>query len=164
MQLTVRDLRDLAHGDAGSRRPNLRLAVAEGRDDSGGDYLSANDLSVAGLACRALATRHDDDLNGRALRSPRAVIQVVKVTTGALIEDSRTAQGKGAVRTGREARGVNCTSLRGAVELELVIGCDVSSSSLSVLENTVLQLRDQNAVGGAVTALLFEMVSHNVWL
>lgn len=63
MQLTVRDLRDLAKRNLCGRRPNLRLAVAESGDDRGGDYLSSDDLSVTSLASVAAAI-HDDDLDG----------------------------------------------------------------------------------------------------
>lgn len=162
MQLTVRNLRDLAKRNLCGRRPNLRLAVAERGDDRGGDYLSSDDLSVTSLASVAAAV-HDDDLDGRALWSPGTVVQVEKIAARALIKDGRATQGEGTVAASREARSVDGASLGWLVELELVVCRDVSSAGLSIFENTVLKGSNQNAIGSTIVALLFGPVSHIPW-
>lgn len=159
MQLTVCDLRDLANRNSSGGCSDLWLAVAEGGDDSCGDYLRSDDLSITNLAGIA-ATLHNENLDRRALCSPGAVVQVEKVAAGTLVEDGRAAECEGAVSTNGETRREQCASLSGLVELELVVCGNVSGSALRILDNSVLEGRNQNAVGGTVTALLFKMVSH----
>lgn len=162
MQLTVRDLRDLAKRNSSRGRSDLRLAVAEGGDDSGGNDLRSDDLSITGLAGVA-TTLHDDDLDGRTLWGPRAVVQVEEVAARALIEDSRAAEGEGAVTTRRKTSSEDSASLSRLVKLELVVCGNVTGTGLRILEDSVLEGSNQNAVGRAVTALLFETVSHITW-
>lgn len=162
MQLTVRDLRDLANRNSSGRRPDLRLAIAEGGDDRGRHYLRSDDLSVANLTSVS-ATLHDQDLDGRTLCSPRAVIQVEEIAARTLIEDGRATESEGAVSTCRETGSENSTSLGRLIKLELVVCGDVAGSGLSILEDSVLEGSDQNTVGSTVTALLFETVSHITW-
>lgn len=64
----------------------MRLAIAEGGDDSCGNDLGSDDLSVADLAGIA-ATLHDQNLNRRALGSPGAVVEIKEISTGALVKD-----------------------------------------------------------------------------
>lgn len=162
MQLTVCDLRDLAKRDSSRSCSDLRLAVAEGGDDSCGHDLRSDDLSVTHLAGVATAL-HDEDLNRRTLWSPRAVVQVEKVAARALIEDSRAAEREGAVSARGEASSEDSASLGRLVKLELVVGRDVTGAGLRILEDSVLEGSNQNAVSRAVIALLFEMVSHITW-
>lgn len=159
MQLTVCDLRDLANRNSSSGCSDLRLAIAEGGDDSCGNDLGSDDLSITDLAGIA-ATLHDEDLDWRALRSPRAIVEVKEVSTSALVEDRRAAECERAVAANRETRSEDRASLSGLVELELVVCGNVSGSALRILDGSVLEGSNQNAVGGTVTALLFETVSH----
>lgn len=157
-QRTIGDLRDLAQRNAGGGGLDLRLAVGQGADDCGGDNLGANDLAIAGLAGTALgvgsATGQDQDLDGRALRGPVAVVQVEEVAALALVEDGRAAQGERAVGTGREARGVDGAGLRGLVVLELEVASNVARTLLRVEECAVAEGRHEDAVAGAGSALL----------
>lgn len=73
------------------------------------------------------------------LASGSVVVEVVEVTTQALVEDSRATKSKRAVRAGRPASGVDGSSLSRAVELELVVGGNVTSAVLGVGEDAVLQ-------------------------
>lgn len=159
MQLTVRDLRDLANRNSDGGRSDLRLAIAERRDNSCGLDLRSDDLSITGLTGVA-TTLHYQDLDRRALWSPGAVVKVEKISTRALIEDSRAAECEGAVSTSGKAGREDCTSLGRLVELELVVCGNVSSSALSILDDSVLEGRNQNAVGRTIIALLFDTVSH----
>lgn len=162
MQLTVRDLRDLANRNSSRGRSHLGLAIAEGGDDSGGYNLRSDDLSITYLAC-ITTTFHDEDLYRRALRSPGAIVKVEEIATGALIEDSRAAECEGAVTASREAGSEDGTSLGRLVELELVVCGNVPGAALSILEDSVLQGSNQNAIGSTVVALLFKTVSHTDW-
>lgn len=162
MQLTVCDLRDLAKRDSSRSCSDLRLAVAEGGDDSCGHDLRSDDLSITHLAGVATAL-HNEDLNRRTLWSPRAVIQVEKVAARALIEDCRAAEREGAVSARREASSEDGASLSRLVKLELVVCGDVTGAGLRVLEDSVLEGSNQNTVRSAVIALLFETVSHITW-
>lgn len=64
---------------------------------------------------------NDENLHWRALRSPRAVVEIEEISTGALVEDGRAAGCEGAVSTHGEARSEDRASLSGLVELELVV-------------------------------------------
>lgn len=97
----------------------------------------------------ALATRNHHDLNRRALLSPPAVIQVVKVAGFALVKHSRAAQGQGAIAALAEASCVDGASLRGAVKLELIVGSDIAGSVLCILDDTVRERCHENAGPGA---------------
>lgn len=163
MQLTVRDLRDLAKRDFSRGRSDLRLAVAEGGDDSGGHYLRSDDLSITGLAGVATAL-HNQDLDGRTLSSPRPIVQVEEIAARALIEDRRAAEREGAVSTRRESSSEDSASLGRLVKLELVVCRDVTGAALRVLEDSVLEGGNQNTVGCTIVALLFETVSYVTWL
>lgn len=78
--------------------------------------------------------------------SPPAVVEVVKVSRFASVEDGRVAEGEGAVGTVVEAGRVDGTCLRRTVELELVVGGDVAYSVLGVGDHSVLKLRDEDAL------------------
>lgn len=153
-RLTIGDLGDLAQGDTGGGGPNLGLAVAQGADDGGSDDLSADDLAVTGLA-GVTAAGHHDDLDGRALRRPGAVVQVVKVARVALVPDGRAAQRQRAIAAGREARGEDGTGLGRRVELELEVAGDVTRPLLRVGQGARGQGGDQDAIAGAGAALLW---------
>lgn len=81
------------------------------------------------------------------MRSPASVVQVVEATGQTLVEDAAASKGQGTVSTDRETGSVDGTCLWGFVELELVVGCNVSSTPLVVLEDTVVERQDERAVG-----------------
>jgi len=118
LDLTVRDL-----GDRG--RGLLGLAVGKLRSSGGGRGASAG----------------TDDLDGDlvALRAGALVVQVVEVAAQALVESGLTTKGKRAVGASGPTGSVDGTSLGRAVELELVVGGDVTSALLGVKEYTVLE-------------------------
>ena len=74
-------------------------------------------LTVRGLRSRGAATE-DVDVDGRALRGPAAVVDVVEVAALARVPDDRVAEREGAVAAGGEAGGVDGASLGRLVELE----------------------------------------------
>lgn len=161
VKLTIRDLGDLAQRDTGGGGPDLGLAIGQGADDGGSDNLSADDLAVTGLAGVTTAG-HDDDLDGRALRSPGAVVQVEEVARVALIPDGGAAQCQGAIAAGREARCEDGAGLGRTVKLELEVAGDVAGPLLRVGQGARRQSGDQDAIAGAGAALLW--VSLAEWL
>lgn len=78
-------------------------------------------------------------MNLVALLASGLVVKVVEVAAQALEEDSGVAEGEGAVAASRPASSVDGASLGRAVELELVVGGDVTSAVLGVGENTILE-------------------------
>lgn len=162
MRLTVCDLRDLANRNSSGGCAHLRLAIAEGGDDSCGYNLRSDDLSITGLA-GITATLHNEDFDRRALCSPGAIVKVEEVATCTLIENSRAAECEGAVSASGESSSEDGARLGRLIELELVVCGDVPGSALTILEDSVLEGSNQNAVGGTVIALLFETVSDITW-
>lgn len=73
------------------------------------------------------------------MRGPLTVIQIVEVAAQALVEDVGSAEGKGSIVAGGEASSVDCSGLGWAVELELVVGGDISCSSLGILQFAIGQ-------------------------
>ena len=78
-------------------------------------------------------------MNLVALLAGGLVVKVVEVTAQALEEDSAATECKRAVAASRPASSVNGASLSRAVELELVIGGDVTGAVLGVGENAILE-------------------------
>lgn len=159
---------DLADGDRDLGGDDLGLAVAEGHDDGGSDDGGADDLPIGDLARErrvGTAARHGDDLDGRALGRPVAVVEVVEIARGALVEDGRAAERHRVVAAHGEARRVDGAGLRGSVKLELVVGGDVAGSGFGVGEHATGQAHDQGAVCGTTIAFLrsWSALSHNFW-
>lgn len=75
------------------------------------------------------------DGDGRALRSPAAVVKVEEVAAQALVENVGAAESQAAIAANRESRGIDCASLGRCIELELVIGCNVSSAAFAIFED-----------------------------
>ncbi len=96
-----------------------------------------------------LAGDESETLDGdrRALRSPVPVVKVVEVSAAALVEDVGATKSQATVSADRPTRGVDGTSLGWLVELELVVGGDVSCASLRVGQNTILQRDLEGGVG-----------------
>jgi hypothetical protein len=135
---------DLAHRNGLHGGYNLWLAIAQRNDSSGRDNVGANNMLTSN-GVGAFATGHGENLNGRALLGPPAVVQVVEVAGLALVENRRAPEGNGAVAALGEASGVYGASLRGAVKLELVVGSDVASSALRILDDAVGEGRHENS-------------------
>ena len=79
----------------------------------------------------------DDD--GRALRRPWPIVEVVEATAEALVKHTRATECKRAVIADREPGRNDGASLRRSIELELVVGSYISRSACLVLENTILK-------------------------
>ena len=160
---------NLAHGDGHNGGVDLGLAVADGRHNGRGDHLGADGLAAAVVAAAAAgagaAARHGDNLNGRALGSPVAVVQVVERARQAAVEGGRATNCQGAVAAQGEAAVVDGAGLgRRAVKLELVVGDNGADAALGVGQDTVLELKDEVAGVGAVATSgeLTLLVAHRV--
>lgn len=77
--------------------------------------------------------------NWRALCGPGAIVEIVKGTTEALIEDVGSTKRKRTVIANRETSSNDSTCLRRSIELELIVGGDVASTALLVFEHTILE-------------------------
>jgi len=158
LDLSVGDLGDNSGGGSG-----LELTVSDLRDDdtSGGLDLSVGDLgdngsgaggglnltignlgdTSGGLAVRCLAhggaSANDVDVDLRALVTSGCIVKVVEGTAQALVEESRVTNGKGTVGADRPASSVDGIGLDWVVELELVVGDDLTSAALAVGEDSL---------------------------
>lgn len=74
------------------------------------------------------------------------VVQVVEVSTEALVEDGGATKSESVVCTNREACGVDGAGLRGPIELELAVVGNISSPGLRILQDSVLKSQDESAV------------------
>lgn len=138
---------DLTIGDLGDRSLNgslLGLAVGKLRSSAGGGgRAGADDVDVDIVAL---------------LAGGLVVVEVVEVAAQALVEDGRATEGKRAVAASGPASGVDCAGLGRAVELELVVGSDVTGAVLGVGEDTVGEVDEE--LGGVIllSLLLFLLV------
>ena len=139
MDLAITDLRN------GSSAGGLHLSIA---DLGGLASVAARGARDTGLAIGTLGrgasrdrstTANDVDVDLRALGGLGLVVQVVEIAAQALVEDGVVTDGEGVVRADGPASSVDGTGLRGTVELELVVGRDVTGAALVVLEDTVLE-------------------------
>jgi len=146
---------NLANGDAPSCGDDLRLAIAQG-DHYGGLHIGGTHGHLALIPDSVGSTaRHHKNLDGRALFRPPAIVQVVKVTRAALVEDGRITQSEGAIAADGETRRVDGTRLGRLVELELVIGGNVSGAAGRIGDDTTLEFGDEDTVGRASSTLLW---------
>jgi hypothetical protein len=172
LRLSIRDLRDDGAARSGW---GLRLSVRDLSDGRGCGSLRLSirylgdspNGSSRRLAIRALTnwvaartTWEEIDEDGLAVRGPLAVIQVVEVAAQALVEDVGSAEGKRAIVAGGEAVSVDSSGLGRGVELELVVGGDISSSSLGILQFAIGQSDDKAA--WVTTSTLRRSVSHGL--
>lgn len=151
-QLTIGDLRDLADRDTSGRSLDLGLAVGQDRNDRGGDNLGTHNLARARVG--GAPTRHQDDLDGVTLGGPVTVVQVVEVSGGALVPNSAATKGQRAIAAGGESGSVDGACLGRRVVLELEVASDVTSATLGVGEDAILQGVNEDALAGALGALL----------
>ena len=183
LDLTVRDLsdrlssgsldlaiRDLSDGDTTSGGLNLTIGDLSDRGTGRGLDLTIRDLSdslgggggleltVANLGSSASGSSttslQDVDVDGRALVASGLVVKVVEVTAQALVEDGRATDGKSAVAADGETRGVDGTGLGRLVELELVVGSNVTSAALVIGQDTVGKSDSQDLVLTSLEAAL----------
>jgi hypothetical protein len=126
---------NLAHGSTGCASLDLTIGNLGDRSADRGSLLG---LSVGKL--RSSGTTHDHvDVDLVALVASGLVVEVVEVAAQALEEDSGATEGKRAVAASRPASGVDGTSLGRAIELELVVGGNVTGALLGVGKDTVLE-------------------------
>jgi hypothetical protein len=157
LRLSVGDLSDwngrsclrLSIGDLGDGlcRLSLWLAIRDlgnGSSDGGAGWLSVRGLGDGSRG--GFTAREDIDQDRLALSGPVAVVQVVEATAQALVEDSRGTESEGAVGADREAISVDGSSLGWSIELELVVGRDVSGTALLVGELAVGEGDDEGSL------------------
>jgi hypothetical protein len=72
-----------------------------------------------------------------ALSTLGLVVEVVESTAEALVPDGRVTKSESAVGTSGETSGVDGTSLGRTIELELLVGSNVTNAALVVSEDTV---------------------------
>lgn len=150
LRLMVRDLGHggssrslgLAIGDDGSTSSTGCGARHNARHSAGHGTGHSNRRGSASGGTASGGTRKE---NLRALSTNRLSVQVAKATRVALVEDSGASKSKGLVGAERETGSVDGTSLGGLVELELVVGSFVTSVTLLVHENTILESQDQGS-------------------
>lgn len=156
LNLTISDLAD---GDVDRGRDDLGLSVTQSRDDGCLNDASSDDLTVTNVRDDSVLSTAGDrnDGNGFALLGPVTVVQVVEVTRETLVERRRFAQSQGAVLAKREAAGDEGTGLGRTVELELVVGCNISSPVLRIDDGSISQTNNEDAVLSAFGSLLYPL-------
>lgn len=77
------------------------------------------------------------NVNRITLSSPFTIIEIVKASRQALVEDTASAKSESAVSANAEASSVESASLWWVIELELVVAGDVAGTAMGVLENAV---------------------------
>jgi len=73
------------------------------------------------------------------LLGPVLVVKVVEAAAQTLVEDVGATKGKGAIRTDRPPSSEDSTSLGWLVELELVVGSNVTGATNVVSQYTTLK-------------------------
>ena len=177
LRLAVGVLAD-SSGRSGSRRASLlRLAVLVLADSGGGASLLGLTIGVladgradgagGGLTIRLLggndgrrgrraaAGRNNSDVNGVALAANGGGVKVVEATAQALVPDG-AGESEGAVAADGETAGVDGVALERSVELELLVGGDITLALLGVGQDTVGEGQDEGGVVAAVILSLFE--------
>jgi hypothetical protein len=91
--------------------------------------------------------RHDRDGDRRALRSKWTIVKIVESTRETLVEDSGSTEGQASVAADAEAAGEDGAALRRLVELELEVGCNISSTSFAVDKNTAAECESEGVRG-----------------
>ena len=162
LDLTIRDLSD--RGDWVCRCRSLNLSVRDLGDAAGrlwltvsdladrGDNSGASDLTVwdlrlntgggggnrcwAGGAWGRGAAANHYNMNWGALPGIVVVVEIVKVATEALVPSGIGPKCELAILADGETSGVNGTSLGWVIELELVVGSDIASAALRILQDT----------------------------
>ena len=87
------------------------------------------------------------DVNSVTLSSPVTVVQVVKGSTEALPEDAAATETKSSIFTDGKSSGIDGTGLWWIVELELVVGSNITGTTLRILEDTIVKSQRKGRVG-----------------
>lgn len=127
---------------------DLRLTITDDIDDSSLHHASANRLAAIVATTTTVVAAIagcSNNVDGRALFGPVAVIKVVEVAREASVKLSSTVKSKRAVLAERKPRGFEGVGLRRAVKLELIVGGNVTGSVVGILQNAVLESHDQSA-------------------
>jgi len=141
LDLTVRDLGDRLAGTG----LDLTIRDLGDRLSSGGGGLELTVANLGGSAARGSSSSVEDvDVDRRALSTSGLIVEVVEGTAQALVEDSGVTNSKSAVAADGETRGVDGTGLGGLVELELVVGSNVTSAALVIGQGTILKSDSQD--------------------
>ena len=145
LDLTVTNL---AQRDANRSGDNLGLAIAQGGDDGSLSESGSHNLAITQVRDRGVRSTAGNsyDRNLLALLSPVTVVQVVESARTALVERVVLAQSQGVVLADGKSAGEDGAGLGRTVELELEVGCDVSSPVFGIDDVTVLQSNDQDSV------------------
>lgn len=144
LDLTIANLAN-GNGNAGSN--DLGLTITQGSDNGGLDNSGSDNLAVRNLRHSVLAAaRHSNDRNRLALLGPVLVVQVVECTREAAVEGLGLAQSEHIVLANGEAAGEESTGLSGLVELELVVGGNVTNAILRILGGAILKGHDEDTV------------------
>lgn len=98
--------------------------------------------------------RLDANLDGLALGSPVAIVEVIKVARAALVPGCVARESKVVARADGVAGGGEGIVLGWVIELELEVRRDVSSPLLTVLEHAISERQDQGARSAGARLLL----------
>lgn len=115
---------------------------------------------------RAVDEVKDIDADWVALCGPVLAVQVVEVSGQALVESSLATECQRTVTADGPSRGVDGTSLRGLVELKLVVGSNVTCSALAIGKDTTLECHGEHTRATACNHLRHGRASSSgsVWL
>lgn len=136
----------LSNSRHGSRHLSLAIVDLGHRSNGvGSGWLSVCLLGNRGTGRGACRARDDIDVDGQAVWGDALVVQVGEVSRSARVEDGRASLGgQSAVFADGEPIGGDGIRLSwGGVVLKLVVGNDISDTSLAVRQNTILQARGQ---------------------
>ena len=89
-----------------------------------------------------------------ALGTLGLIVDVVKGTRQAVVENSRLTQSQSAVTAQTPARSELVTGLRWSIELELTVGRNVTGTSLGIEKETVLESQGDGRTARSRLALL----------
>lgn len=131
---------DLADWSWGGRAGGLAVWL-NGLDSSGRSN---------GSRWGSIAANHDN-VNWGALAGIVLVVEVVEVSTEALVPSRIGAESELSVLADRETSGIDGTSLGWVVELELIVRGDVASAALCILKDTT---RESQFEWGGLSLLL----------
>lgn len=133
------------------------MAVGQSSDNGGRNDGGSNNLTITELGGSVVrAARNGNDGDSLALLSPVLVVQVVEVARQAAVEGLVGAEGQQVVLANGETAGVDGTSLRRTIELELEVGGNVTGALLGVVDGLIRQGEDEHSVGSTLSTLLYK--------
>lgn len=141
LDLSISDLADW-NDDAGW--VYLRLAICDSRHNGSLDHLGADGglfstVTSISITSSVSVARNYNNLDWLALRRPVTVVQVIEVSGLALVEGGRATQTQFAVGARGEAARVDGIDLRRIIKLELIVGRNVPSTILGILQNSIVE-------------------------